>query len=331
VFDQSAFAKLLVQGRDAELFLQRICAGDISVPVGHIVYTPLLNVLGGIESDLTITRLEETTYLAVTGSAQARRDLDWIRRNIRESEFVTVTDVTSAYATLSISGPRTRDLLSRVTTADLSNAQFPFGTAQRIEAGYAEALALRVSYAGELGWEFHIASDLAVSVLDAVMEAGQELCLKLAGSVALNSLRLEKAFRSWGHDIGPSDSPFEAGLMFAVKPDKGTDFIGRDAALKARDTGFNKRLINFIFEDCEAYPHGREPIYRSGRLAGSLTSASYGHSLDRPIGMGWVTQGSFAEQDLRNDLFEIEIAGRRYAAQPSVKPLYDPSGSRMRS
>jgi 4-methylaminobutanoate oxidase (formaldehyde-forming) len=331
IFDQSAFAKLLVQGRDAEAFLQRVCAGDMAVEIGRVVYTPLLNEAGGIESDLTITRLESTVYLAITGSAQARHDADWLRRNIRSDEFVTVTDVTAAYATVAISGPRSRELLSRITSADLSNNAFPFGRAMQIEAGYGEALALRVSYAGELGWELHISSDLSVSIFEALLAARTDLPVRLAGSVALNSLRLEKAFRSWGHDIGPADTPFEAGLMFAVKLDTKSDFIGRDAVLRARHEGYRRRLVNFTFNDPEAFPHGREPIYRNGRLVGLLSSASYAHTLGRAIGMGWISRGGLAEGDLRSDGFQIEVGGRRYDAQPSLKPFYDPSGARMRS
>jgi glycine cleavage system aminomethyltransferase T/glycine/D-amino acid oxidase-like deaminating enzyme len=329
IFDQSAFAKLTVQGRDAEKFLQRVCAGDLSAPSGKVVYTPLLNADGGIESDLTITRLDDEQYLAVTGSAQARRDADWLKRNINADEFVTVCDVTPAYASIIVTGPRSPDLLSQLTTTDLGNEAFPFGTAKRIEVGYAECLALRVSYAGELGWELHVTSDLAVSVFEALMEAAQSMPNALAGTAALNSLRLEKAFRSWGHDIGPFDNPFESGLMFAVKTGK-ADFIGRDAVLRQRDKGYRRRLVNFTFNDPSAYPHGQEPIYRGGELCGTLSSASYGHSLGRAIGMGWLKQGGLEEQDILSDPFEIEIGGHRHTVTPSLKPFYDPSGKRMR-
>ncbi|MGE3702711.1 MAG: FAD-dependent oxidoreductase [Hyphomicrobiaceae bacterium] len=331
IFDQSAFSKLLIQGRDAEKFLQRVCAGDLAVPPGKVVYTPLLNARGGIESDLTITRLDQESFLAITGSGQARRDADWLRRNLQSEEHATVTDVTSAYATLSVAGPRSRDLLARVACADLANHRFPFGTAQRIDVGYGEALALRVSYAGELGWELHVASDLAVSVFESVMDSAQGLHVKLAGSHALNSLRLEKAFRSWGHDVGPTDTPLEAGLMFAVKIDKGAEFVGREAVLRKREKGYARRLVSFVFERSDAFPHGHEPIYHDGRLCGVLSSASYGHTVARPIGMGWITLGDLTDEAIVAAPFQVEIAGKGHAVKPSLRALYDPGGQRMRS
>lgn len=329
IFDQSAFAKLMIQGRDAEAFLQRVCAGDLAVPPGKVVYTPLLNADGGIESDLTITRLDDTRYLAVTGSAQARRDHDWLTRNIAGDEFVTVTDVTPAYAVISVTGPMSRELLQKITPANLTTEAFPFGTAQRIEAGYSEALALRVSYAGELGWELYVTSDLSMSIFEQLMDAGERMPIRLAGSQALNSLRLEKSFRSWGHDIGPADNPFEAGLMFAVRSSK-SDFIGREAVLRQRDKGFARRLVHFCFDDPEAFPLGNEPIHRAGKLCGTLSSASYGHTLGRGIGMGWIRTGSMADEDILGDDFEVEIAERRYRVSASLRSLYDPSGQRMR-
>jgi glycine cleavage system aminomethyltransferase T/glycine/D-amino acid oxidase-like deaminating enzyme len=329
IFDQSPFAKLLIQGRDAESFLQRVCAGEMTAAPGRVIYTPLLNAQGGIESDLTVTRLDDERYLAVTGAAQGRRDLNWLVRNIDSKEFVSVTDVTPSYATVSITGPMSRGLLAKISNADFSNEAFPFGTAQMIEAGYAEALALRVSYAGELGWELYITSDLALSVFDQILDAANEIPARLAGSQALNSLRLEKAFRSWSHDIGPTDNPFEAGLMFAVKLSK-PNFIGRDAALRRREEGYKKRLVSFSFEDSDAFPHGHEPIFRSGKYCGALSSASFGHTLGAAVGLGWVLAGSFQEEAILGDPFEVEIAGRRYDVRPSLKPFYDPSGSRMR-
>lgn len=331
LFDQSAFAKLLVQGRDVEAYLQRVCAGDMSVAEGRIVYTPLLNELGGIESDMTITRLDETTYLAITGAMQARRDADWLRRNIKEDEFVTVTDVTASYATFVVTGPRSRDLLSRLTTAKMDNASFPFGSAQKIEIGYAEALALRVSYAGELGWELYVSTDFAQSVFEFIMTREEDFAPKLAGSVALNSLRIEKSFRSWGHDIGPRDLVFESGMMFAVSTKKPVEFIGRDATMRSRDAGYGRRLVGFAFDNAEGFPHGHEPIYRNGKFAGNLTSASYGHTLDRAVGLGWLAGGGLQADDILSDRFEIEVAGDRFAVSPSLKPLHDPSGTSMRS
>lgn len=331
LFDQSAFAKLLIQGRDVESYLQRVCAGDMAVAPGRVVYTPLLNERGGIESDLTFSRLDDTRYLAVTGSTQARHDADWLTRNIRDREFVTITDVTPSYAALAITGPRARDLLSRLTTAALDNDSFPFGTAKRIEIGYAEALALRISYAGELGWELYVSSDLAASVFESIMATGEDLAPKLAGSVALNSLRLEKSFRSWGHDIGPMDLPFESGLMFAVGLKKPRDFIGREATLRSRDAGYSRRLVGFSFVGEDAFPHGHEPVYRDGKLAGMLSSVSFGHTLGRAVGLGWLREGGLADGDILSDTYEVDVGGRRFSVEPSLKPFHDAAGARMRA
>jgi glycine cleavage system aminomethyltransferase T/glycine/D-amino acid oxidase-like deaminating enzyme len=298
MFDQSPFAKLLVQGRDAEKLLQRVCANDVAVQPGRIVYTALLNDAGGIESDLTLTRLAEDSYLLVTGSQQVARDRHWISGNIADDEHVTISNVTSAYGVLGVVGPKSRDLLARLTPASLSNEDFPFGAFQQIEIGFGSALALRVSYTGELGWELHIPTEFAVNVFEQIVEAGAEFGLRLAGTAAMGSLRLEKAFRSWGHDIGPTDTPLEAGLGFAVRFDKAVPFIGREALLRQRDRGIDRRLLSFVFESPEAFPNHHEPIFRNGRHCGSVSSASFGHSLGRAV---------------------------------AIKAPFDPSNARMRS
>lgn len=330
VFDQSPFGKLLVQGRDAELFLDRVCANDMTAPPGKVVYTSMLNPDGGIESDLTVTRLKDDAYLLITGSQQSVRDADWLRRNI-DREHVTVTDMTSAYATLTLCGPQSRQLLSRLTPAALDNRGFPYGTAQEIDVAYATALALRISYAGELGWELYIASEFAPAVFEALVDAGKDLGLRLAGANALNSLRIEKSFRSWGHDIGPTDTPFEAGLRFAVRLNKQTPFVGRDALLRQRDKGISRRLVNFVFEDPGAFPHGNEPIYRNGERCGVVTSASYGHSFERAVAIGTVRGKGLDDKAIVADEYQIEIADRRFTAKAHVKAIYDPDGSRMRA
>lgn len=330
LFDQSPFSKLMVQGRNAESFLQRLAANDVAVPPGKVVYTALLNEAGGMESDLTLTRLTETAYLLVTGSQQGVRDAHWLDRHIGENEQVVITNVTSGAAVIGLAGPQSRALLAGLTSQDMSNTAFPFGTARQIEIACGTALALRVSYTGELGWELHVPAEFAVSVLEAILREGRAFGLRLAGTAAMGSLRVEKAFRSWGHDIGPMDTPLEAGLGFALRFDKKGGFLGGEALLRQREKGIARRLLSFVVEDPDAFLHHHEPIYRDGRLCGSVSSASFGHSLGRPVALGWVREGAMADAAILADRFEIEIAGRRYAAAPHVKPPFDAAGARMR-
>jgi 4-methylaminobutanoate oxidase (formaldehyde-forming) len=331
IFDQSAFAKLIIQGRDVEHFLQRVCANDMAVPVGKVVYTTLLNEDGGIESDLTITRLEPTVYFAVTGSQQGIRDAHWLRRNVSSGEAVTVTDVTSAYAVIAITGPKSREFLSTFTNADLGNGEFPFGTARWIDAGYATALTLRLSYAGELGWEFYVPSDLAADSFERLLGRPNDNSFMLAGAAALASLRLEKGFRSWGHDIGPADNPLEAGLMSVVRMKKPLGFIGRTALVKAQEAPVTRRLISVVIESEAAFPHGNEPIFVNGELCGALTSASFGHSVGRGVGLAWIKNGALVKAAQKPISFEIEIEDRRYPISIDLKAPYDPQGRRMRA
>jgi len=323
VFDQSSFGKLLLQGPDAEAALQRLCANDVAVPPGRVVYTAMLNPRGGIESDLTVTRLADEAYLIVTGAAQAVRDADWIRRNMGEGARAILTDVTSAYATLSVMGPSARVLLQRLTPDDLSHGAFPFGASREIGLGYATLRATRISYVGELGWELYAPTEMAASAYDALFEAGADLGLRDAGYLALESLRAEKGYRSWGHDLSPDDTPLEAGLGFAVKLDKG-GFIGREALLRQRDEGLRRRLTVFTLDDPEALPFHDEPVYRGGSLAGRVTSAAFGHTLGRAVAFAYVDEGR------GEGSFEIDIAGRRFAATPHVRPPYDPEGGKLK-
>ncbi|QEX15568.1 FAD-dependent oxidoreductase [Hypericibacter terrae] len=332
LFDQSPFSKLLLQGRDVAKFLQRLCANEVEVAPGKIVYTSLLNAEGGIESDLTLTRLRADAFLLVTGAQQGVRDTHWLTSNIGEGEHVALANVTSGSAVLGLAGPRSRELLARLTPQDMSNTAFPFGTAREIEIGYGRALALRVSYTGELGWELHVPAEFSVGVFEEIMAAGKAFGLRLAGTAAMGSLRLEKGFRSWGHDIGPTDTPLEAGLGFALRFDKAGGFIGRDALLRKREEGGRtRRLMSFVFDDPDIFAHHHEPIYRNGERCGSLSSASFGHSLGRTVALGWIKGGALADGAILEDRFEIEVAGRRHAATPHVKAPFDPQGSRMRS
>jgi glycine cleavage system aminomethyltransferase T/glycine/D-amino acid oxidase-like deaminating enzyme len=332
IFDQSSFAKYLVQGRDAAKVMQRLCANDVSVSVDKIVYTQFLNQRGGIEADVTVTRLAEDSFLVVTIAASQIRDFEWTKRNIAESDRVILTDVTSSYAVLGVMGPKSRELLSRLTPESLSNESFPFGTAKEIDFAFAKVRAHRLTYVGELGWELYIPSEFAVGVYDAIIEEGEAFDLTHAGYHAMDSLRLEKAYRHWGHDIGPSDTPLEAGLAFAVALDKQSDFIGRDALLRQRDDGVSRRLCAFVLPSSELPLFHNEPILSDNKVVGRITSGGYGHTVDAPIGLGYVNVNPRSKpSDILENRFEIEIAGERVSAEPHLRPPYDPKNQAIRA
>ena len=331
LFDLSSFGKFLVQGRDAEAVLQRVCANDVAVAPGRIVYTQWLNERGGIEADLTVTRLTADAYLVVTSAASQNRDLHWLKRHIAPDAHAFATDVTSGYAVLALMGPESRALLGELTSTDLSNDAFPFGTAQEIELGYALVRAQRISYVGELGFELYIPTEFAPPVFDVIAEAAGAL-LTFAGFHALDSLRLEKAYRHWGHDIGDEDTPLDAGLGFACAFDKAVPFIGRDALLEIRERTPTKRLVQFKLEDPGPLLFHDEPIVMDAERIGLLSSGSYGHTLGAAVGMGWVRHPDGVKADLlRSARFEIEVAGERYPAEASLRAFYDPEGARMRA
>ena len=335
LFDLSPFGKIRVEGRDAEAVLQRICANDIAVEPGRIVYTQWLNAKGGIEADLTVTRLSETEFLVITSSGTVPRDLNWLKRHIPADAHCIATDVTAGEACLAIMGPRSRELLAPLVDADLSNEAFPFGTAKTVEIGMALARAHRVTYVGELGWELYVPVDMTRHVFDTLMTRADKTDLRLCGMHVLDSCRIEKAYRHFGHDIGPEDHVLEAGLGFAVKVDKPAgqfgDFIGREAVQAKRQTGLAKRLLQFRLKDPEPLLYHNEPILRDGKIVGYVTSGAYGHHLGGAIGLGYVpVQKSETVEDLLASQWSIEIAGREVAAVASVKPLYDPTAARTR-
>jgi len=329
LFDQSSLAKFRVQGPDATAVLQRLCANDVDVAPGRIVYTQMLNARGGIECDLTVSRLTEDAYLIVTIAAAATHDADWIRRGIGAAR-VTLTDVTSAFTVLGVMGPRSRELLARVTGADLSPAAFPFGTAREIEIGYAMVRATRITYVGELGWELYVPAEFAVNVYEATVAAGEAFGLRHAGYHAMDSLRMEKGYRSWGHDVGGEDTPLEAGLGFAVAFKK-DGFVGREVLLRQRDKPLVRRLVTFTLADSEPLLLGDEPIYRDGVLVGRITSGAYGHTLGRSVGMGYVTHADGVDAGfVRAGRWELEIAMERVPAAAHLEPPYDPTSARVR-
>lgn len=328
LFDMTSFGKIRVEGRDACAFLQRLCANDMDVAPGKIVYTQMLNRRGGIESDLTVSRLSDTAYFLVVPGATLQRDLAWLRKHLAD-EFVVITDVTAAESVLCLMGPDARKLIQKVSPNDFSNEANPFGTFQEIEIGMGLARAHRVTYVGELGWELYVSTDQAAHVFEAVDEAGADVGLKLCGLHTLDSCRIEKAFRHFGHDITDEDDVLEAGLGFAVKTAKG-DFIGRDAVLRKKESGLNRRLVQFRLKDPQPLLFHNEAILRDGKIVGPITSGNYGHHLGGAIGLGYVPCQGESEAEVLASSYEIEIAGERFAAEASLKPMYDPKAERVR-
>lgn len=328
LFDQSSFAKILVEGPDALPVLQRLCANQIDVPPGRLVYTGMLNARGGFESDLTVVRLAHDRFYLVTGTTQGIRDIDWIRRNTQPGERLTLTDVSAGHAVLGLMGPQARTLLGRVTDADLSNEAFPFGTAQTVSVGHATARALRVTYVGELGWELHVPSDQAAAAFDALVAAGKDLGLAQAGHYAINSLRLEKGYRAFGAELSPDETPLEAGLGFAVDWTK--PFLGREALLRQREEGLRKRLGIFVLEDPAPVLWGSEPILRDGRRVGYTTSGSYGHTVGGGIGMGYVRdRDPITAGWLEAGRYAIVVHGDHIPARLHLRAPHDPSRTRI--
>ncbi len=328
LFDMSSFGKIRVEGRDACALLNRVCANQIDVAAGRIVYTQMLNRKGGIESDLTVTRLSETAFLLVVPGATLQRDLAWLRRHVGDA-FAVITDVTAAEAVLCLMGPKARDVMTALSPADFSNAGHPFGTAREIEVGMGLARAHRVTYVGELGWELYVSADQAAHVFEAVEAAGAAEGLKLCGIHTLDSCRIEKAYRHFGHDITDEDHVLEAGLGFAVKTAKG-DFIGRDAVLRKQEAGLDRRMVQFRLTDPEPLMFHNEAIVRDGRIVGPVTSGNYGHFLGGAVGLGYVPCKGESEADVLASRYEIEIAGVRHAAVASLVPMYDAKSERVR-
>jgi len=329
LYDLSSMSNFLMQGRDAFPVLQKICANDIDVPPGKVVYTQLLNKRGGIEADLTVTCLNRQTYFIVTAGANGTRDFDWITRKISPDSHAILTDVTHAYAMLAIMGPEARNLLSSVTDANLSSEAFPYGSAQYIDIGYAKPLAVRMSYVGELGWELYIPAPFATGVFDEIMNAGEKFGLHLVGLHAVDSLRLEKGYKHWGSDITPDDTPFEAGLSFCVKLEKG-DFIGKEAIVKQLKTGMKRRLVVFTLEDPEPLIYHGEAIYRNGRIASTVTHGSYAHLLKAAIGIGYLENPDGIDDEwILDGKYEISIKDKKIPAKVHLKAPYDPERIRL--
>lgn len=330
LFDQTSFAKFTVRGPDAEAALSWICANDIAKAPGALVYTQMLNAAGGIECDLTVARLAADEFYIVTGTGFATHDFDWIARNLRGE--AQLQDVTHDKATLALMGPNARAILAAVTDSDVSNEALPFRSAKEVRINGVRVLALRVTYVGELGWELHCPIADAPRVYDAIKAAGRAHGLVDAGYRAIESLRLEKGYRAWGAEIGPDHTPYMAGLGAFVKMKRGGDFLGRQALEEQRRNPLPRLLAGFTVEDREAVLLGRETIYRNGQRSGWLASGGYGHTIERPIGYGYVRNLEGVDADfVMSGAYELEIAGERMPAKPFLNPPYDPGNRRVRA
>jgi 4-methylaminobutanoate oxidase (formaldehyde-forming) len=326
LFDETSFSKLEVRGHGALALLQNLCANDVDRPVGSLVYTSMLNPRGGIECDFTVTRLELERFLIVTGTAFGEHDRSWITIHLPEDGSVTVDDVTSARAVFGLWGPRTRSILERITKTNVSNIAFPYLTAQPLTIGDVPALALRVTYVGELGWEFYCPMEYGQRLWDTIWEAGQPEGLLAGGYRAIDSLRLEKGYRYWSADIGPDYTPYEAGLGFAVRLDKG-EFIGRDALLRQKAEGIRRKLCCLTLADPTAVAIGNEPVRQGEQVLGWVTSGGYGYSVEKSIAYAYLP----VEVGIAGTALDVEILGERIAATVVREPLWDPRNERIKS
>lgn len=329
IFDQASFPKYKVQGRDACAVLNRICANNVDVEIGRMVYTQWLNERGGIEADLTVTRTGEHEFLVVTASGGQTRDFAWLNKHIPADAHCIATDITSGLPMLGVMGPKSRDLMQALTDADMSNEAMPFAHSKEIDVGYTCIRASRITYVGELGWELYIPAEFAGHVFETVWDAGQQFGIKPAGMHAMNCCRMEKGYRHWGHDIADEDTPIEAGLGFAVPREKAGGYIGQEAIAKQRKQNVQKkRMIAICLEDDSAEApmmYHEEPIYRDGQLIGSTTSGAWGHRLDKSLALGYIHNDNGVTKDfIKSGNFEVEIAWKRYPAKVQLAPFYDP-------
>lgn len=333
LFDQSSFSKYLVQGRDAIKLLQRVSSANIDVEPGRMVYTHWLNERGGIEADLTVTRLAEDQFWVISGVAQAIKDQHWLKMHTAEDEFCCVSDITNAWAMLGVMGPASRALIGDAVDHDFSTENFPFGDFHAVELGMSRAYAGRVSYVGELGWEFYVPVDQARHAFDYLWEKGQDHGLRLGGMQALNSCRIEKKFVHYGHDVADHDTPLECGMSFVCNLEKEIPFIGRDAIMRQKESGghMHKRLVQFLLQDPDVVLYHHEPIMRDGIIVGHLTSGDYGHTLGGAVGLGYVEVEEEVTRDyLEAGSFAIDVGGYQVPAKASLGAMYDPRAERMR-
>ena len=333
LFDQTSFSKYLVTGVDAERALQWICSNDVAVEPGVAVYTAWLNARGTYEADVTVTRVNAEEFLIVSSAATTERDLDWFRRNIPSGLDARIVDVTSSYAVYGVMGPKSRELLARLTKADLGDEAFPFGTSREIDLGFATVRATRITYVGELGWELYVPTEFAVGVYDELRSAGKDLGLLNAGYYAIESMRLEKGYRAFGRELTPEYNPVEAGLLFACKLKTDIDFLGRAAVEKARVEGPANKLVSLVCDDATQMLWGGELVLRDGVAVGQMTSAAWGETLGASVGQAYIAApvGQTATADhIRAGSYEINVGGHVVSARISLKPLYDPTGEKIK-
>ena len=336
LFDLSSFGKITVAGADAEAVLQLVACNDVAVEPGRIVYTQFLNSEGGIEADVTITRLDADRFVIVTPAATIRRDIGWIERHIPDGAHCFAMDTTAMEAVLVVMGPEAREFLQPLVPQPLDSGAFPFGTMREVEIGYTRARAHRVSYVGELGWELYVPSDMAVHVYDTLMARGRDHPIVHCGLHTLDSCRIEKAFRHFGHDISSEDHILDAGLGFTARTGKQSgrfgDFIGRDAVLRRKEEGVRSRMFQFRLKNPDPLLYHNEAVLRDGEVVSYLTSGNYGHHLGGAIGMGYVPcNGAESAEEQLKSKYQIDVAGEIVDAEISLKPMYDPAAERMKA
>jgi 4-methylaminobutanoate oxidase (formaldehyde-forming) len=333
IFDETSFSKYLVTGRDSERALQWLCTADVAVPPGRTVYTGMLNERGGYESDLTVTRLSAEEFLLVASAATTERDKDHIRRHIPCDAHASVVDMTSAYAVLGVMGPRSRALLAALSPADLGEDAFPFGASQEIDLGYFTIRATRITYVGELGWELYVPAEFAVGVYETLAAAGRDFGLVNAGYYTIEAMRLEKAYRAFGRELTPEYNPVEAGLLFACKLRSGTGFLGREAVEKAKAEGPRRKLISLVADDPEVMLWGGELILRDEMPAGQVTSAAWGGTVGRAVGLGYLRDpegGVVTPEFVRTGRYKVDAGGQITTLTVSMRPPFDPAGRKVR-
>ncbi|HEV7145617.1 MAG TPA: FAD-dependent oxidoreductase [Pedococcus sp.] len=332
VFDQTSFSKYLVVGRDAEQALQWLCTADVSVPVGRAVYTGMLNARGTYESDVTVTRTGPQEFFVVSSAATTDRDVDWMRRQLPPSCHASVVDVTSMYAVFGVMGPRSAELLSKLSRQSFEDAAFPFGISREIQLGHATVRATRITYVGELGWELYVPSDLAVGVYQDLFRAGEDLGVVPAGYYAIEAMRLEKGYRAFGRELTTDYGPVEAGLLFACKLGTEVDFLGRAAVEAARARSAARRVVSFVLDDPSAYPWGGELVLRDGVPVGQVTSAAWGAAIGSAVGLALVgdrASGTASPQWVKDGAYEIDLAGQRFSATVTLRGPFDPEGRKL--
>ncbi len=332
MYDLTSMGKFIVQGKDAKETLQNLCSNNIDVPLGKVVYTPMLNERGGFELDVTVTQTAKNHYFIITAAGTVIHDLDYMLRKIGPNKHVNITDVTHGYAMLAVMGPKSRDLLSKLTDEDLSNKAFPFATAKEIDIGYARPLALRMSYVGELGWELYVPTNFACRMFDVIVETGKEFDLKLVGMQAVNSLRMETGFRHWESDITPDETPYEAGLEFGVKLNIG-DFIGRDVLIAQKKNGLKQKLVMFTLDDPQPMLYTNETVWRNSERVGDITSGAYGFMVGSAVGMAYISKPDKTMIDnewIMEGRYEIEVEGKKIPAKVHIKSPYDPDNKRLK-